>query len=155
MQRYSKFLFLGFWAYPKAGSFESKTSRSLSNISLVWLVPILNMLLLVHTSILTNQQQNLPYPSSLSLFRHAKMFFYVLKHLYFNMTELVERSTQNVGWWKFYTNRASEIVVPPREMLLSFSCVQLLTHYDVRERKQQIDLTILCVLKTNFLTAIK
>ena len=51
---------------------------------------------------------------------------------------------------KFCAKRASEIVVPPKEMLLSFSCVRFLTNYDVRERKQHIDLTILCVLKTNF-----
>ena len=113
--------------------------------------------------------------STLSLppftFRALKMFFYVLKHsrclfcnlpvyvlyftLYFNVTELVERSTQNVGWGKFCAKRASKIVVPPKEMLLSFACVRFLTNCDVRERKQHINLTILCVLKTNFWTAIK
>ena len=122
--------------------------------SLVWLDPILNMLLLVHMSILTNQGGNLPYRSPLSLLGHSKCSF-MCSNTIFQCDWTGWKMTQNVGWGKFCAKRASEIVVPPKEMLLSFSCVRFLTNYDVRERKQHIDLTILCVLKTNFWTAIK
>ena len=40
-------------------------------------------------------------------------------------------------------------------MLLLFSCVQFLTNYYVRKRKQHIDQTNLCELKTNFWAEIK
>ena len=126
----------------------------LSSSGLVWLDPILNMLLLVHMSILTNQGGNLPYRSPLSLLGHSKCSF-MCSNTIFQCDWTGWKMTQNVGWGKFCAKRASEIVVPPKEMLLSFSCVRFLTNYDVRERKQHIDLTILCVLKTNFWTAIK
>ena len=43
-----------------------------------------------------------------------------------------------------------KFVAPPKEMLLSFLCVQCLTNYDVTKRKHYIDLTILCALKQIF-----
>ena len=42
-----------------------------------------------------------------------------------------------------------KFVAPPKEMLLSFSCVRQLTNYDVR-KKQLIGLTISCVQKQHF-----
>ena len=43
-----------------------------------------------------------------------------------------------------------KFVGPPKEILLSFSCVQFLTNHDVRKRKQHIGLTISCELKTAY-----
>ena len=47
--------------------------QMVQNSSLVWLDPILNMLLLVHTSILTDQQESLHYPSPPYTFRLLKL----------------------------------------------------------------------------------
>ena len=51
------------------------------------------------------------------------------------MTDWVGRSTQNVSLLKDVLKRVSKIIVPPKEMLLSFSIGTFLTKYDVINRK--------------------
>ena len=75
------------------------------------------------------------------------------------MTVCGKGSTQNVVAPNYVTVHKEEreqvkFVAPPKEILLSFLCVQFLTNYDVRKRKQNIGLTktnvVSCELKTNF-----
>ena len=55
--------------FGQSPSVETRVPKS----TLVWLDPILNMLLLVHTSILTDQQESLHYPSPPYTFRLLKL----------------------------------------------------------------------------------
>ena len=95
--------------------------------SLVWLDHILKMLLLVRMSILTDQQESLPYPSPLSLLRRSKCSFMCSNNIALWLNWLKDQ-LKMLGEESFNAKRASEIVVQPKEMLLSFSCVWFLTN---------------------------
>ena len=58
---------------------------------------------------------------------------YFTRFLTFMWTDCVEGSTQNFFWPQSYfcAKRASKIIVPSKEMLLSFSIGTFLTNYDV------------------------
>ena len=138
------------------------------------------LLLLVHTSILMDQQKSLPYPSPLSLLGRLKCSFMCSDTMFlrtshthsqaaflsFNRrsktwhfwhskkkkTKLLLQTIFQSDWtgWKIDSkcwvrkvlqDRVSVIVVLPKKMLLSFLCVRFLTNYEVRERKQHIEMT--------------
>ena len=67
-----------------------------------------------------------------------KMFLYILH------TQLLDVFSQS---YFFCTKRASKIIVPPKEMLLSFSIGTFLSNYDVTNRKHKMDLKYSIVQK--------
>ena len=117
--------------------YSAQCCSYLSTVVSCDLIPIMWVMLLVHKSILLNKQKSYTIPPPFT--------FKVLKLMYWPQIRLLctKRKRERV-----------KFVAPPREMLLSF-CVRFLTNYDVRKRKQYIDLTVLCVIIQNFWAVIK